>query len=180
MGGTTGLGLVVSSNIGMLSPEERESIGTEDRRAEVFLLHSMGWTQTRIAQYFGVTQATISKDLGIEQQRRHSRAQNIEQELGRIAGVIERVMEKAWARHDEAFANNPNGVAASNYLKLVLDGAEKYAHILGLDVPVQKGNSPQGKTRVVIQLGGSGEKPSITMGVESPGEMEVEAIEAAS
>lgn len=166
MGATPGLGLAVASNIGYLSAEERADISTEDRRAEAFLLDSMGWTQTRISQYFGVTQATISKDLGIERQRRHTRAQNVEEEIGRVAGVIERVIEKAWARHDQAFAVNPNGVAASNYLKLVLDGAEKYAHILGLDVPVKGQGAAKGPTRVIVRIGGSGETPAIDVGFE--------------
>lgn len=167
MGGTAGLGLAVSSNLGLLSEEERAEIGTEDRRAEVFLLHSLGWTQTRIAQYFGVTQTTISKDLGIEAQRRHTRAENVEQELERVAGVMERIIEKAWARHDEAFMVNPNGVAASNYLKLVLEAAEKYAHIRGLDVPVKGKKTGDGKTRVILQIGATATTPPINIGVEA-------------
>jgi len=167
VGGTAGLGLAVASNIGLLSEEERANLGTEDRRAETFLLHSMGWTQTRIAQYFGVTQTTVSKDLDIERQRRHTRAENVEQELERVAGVIERVIEKAWARHDEAFSVNPNGVAASNYLKLVLDGAERYAHIRGLDVPVKGKKTGDGKTRVILQIGATATTPPINIGVEA-------------
>lgn len=163
---TPGLGLAVPSKIGQLSAEERKNLPTEDRRAEVFLLHSMGWTQTRMSEHFGVTQATISKDLGIEQRRRHDRAQNVEEEIGRIAGVMERVVEKAWDAHHEAFAVNPNGVAASNYLKLVVDAAESFAHILGLDIPVKKGKSGDGKTRVIVRIGGQGDQPAIDVGFE--------------
>lgn len=161
------LALAVTPQIPLLSEAERAELTTEERRAESFLLHSLGWTQARIARFFGVTQATVSKDLSIEAQRRHTRAENLEEELERVAGVYERVMEKAWARHDAAFFANPNGVAATNYLKLVMDAAEKYAHIRGLDAPKAAGNANKGPTRVVVQIGGQGDRPAIQVGVET-------------
>lgn len=164
------LGLAVASNIALLSEDEIASLSTEERRAETFLLYSLGWTQVRISRYFGVAQATVAKDLKLEAQRRHSRAENLEDELERVAGVMERVIEKAWARHDEAFFHNPNGVAASNYLKLVLDAAEKYAHIRGIDIPVSKGGGAKGPTRVIVKIGGDALRPEIAVGVETDGD----------
>lgn len=158
--------LVVPSSLPRLTEDELESLTTEERRAETFLLYSTGWTQVRIAKYFGVAQATVAKDLKIEFQRRHTRAENIDQELERIAGVMEHVIDKAWRRHDEAFEVNPNGVAASNYLKLVLDAAEKYAHLRGLDIPMAN-ERQKGKTRVIVQIGGTHEQPQIAIGMES-------------
>jgi len=159
--------LDVRPQLTALTADEIEDLSTDDRRAEVFFLHSTGWTQAKLARHFGVVQATISKDLKIEYQRRHTRAENIEEELERIAGVIENVMVKAWDRHNEAFEHNPNGVAASNYLKLVMEAAERYAHIRGLDMPRLGSNSPKGQTRVIVQIGGSAEQPAIQVGVET-------------
>lgn len=138
----------------------------DERRAEEFLLACAGWTQARIARKFGITQSTVSHDLRVEAQRRRTRAENVEYEIERIAGVMESVIDKAWRRHDEAFEHNPNGVAASNYLKLVLEAAEKYAHLRGLDVPTTGSGQRSGPTRVVVRIGGSKEQPEIAVGVE--------------
>jgi predicted transcriptional regulator len=163
---STDLAVDIRSKLPPLSEEERDAVSTEDRRAEAFLLHSTGWTQTRIAKYFGVAQATVAKDLGIERQRRSSRAQNIEEEIGRILGVVEGVMVKAWERHNESAESNINSVAATNYLKIVLEAADRYATLSGFDT-VKSAKAPQGKTRVIVQIGGSQEQPAIQVGVES-------------
>ncbi len=139
---------------------------TEERRAEAFLLACAGWSQARIARKFGIAQSTVSHDLRLEAQRRRSRAENVEYEIERMAGVMESVIDKAWRRHDEAFAHNPNGVAASNYLKLVLEAAEKYARLRGLDTATSSSGQRSGPTRVVVRIGGSKEQPEIAVGVE--------------
>ncbi len=160
----TELSLEIRPDLSAL-PED-ESLATEDRRAETFLLYSTGWRQASIARRFGVSQATTSKDLKIEFARRHERSKNIEDELERVCGVVENVMSKAWERHNSAFEEKPHSVAASNYLKLVLEAAEKLAHLRGLDAPRAPGNATHGPTRVIVQIGGNG-APQIAVGVES-------------
>ncbi len=155
------------SELPALTSSELESLSVDDRRAETFLLYSTGWTQAKLARHFGLSQGTISSDLKIEMQRRRSRAANIDDEIERIAGVIENVMTKAWQRHNESAESNINSVAATNYLKLVMEAAEKYAHLRGFDLPRATSNAPQGKTRVVVQIGGSLDRPEIAVGLES-------------
>ena len=158
---------LIATEIPKLSPDEIDTLSTDERRAETFLLYSTGWTQAQIARKMGVAQSTVSTDIKIEMQRRRTRGQNIEDEIERIAGVVENVMTKAWVRHNEAAESNINSVAATNYLKIVLEAADRYAHIRGFDAVRPGGNTPAGKTRVIVQIGGSRESPEIAVGLES-------------
>ncbi len=138
----------------------------DERRAEVFLLYSTGWSQARLARRFGVAQSTISKDIGIEMRARRSRAENVEEEIERIAGVVEGVMVRAWERHNEAADNNISSVAGANYLKIVLDAAERYAALRGFD-SLHETKAKNSQTRVIVQIGGTNSTPPIAVGVES-------------
>lgn len=146
--------------------EEIEDMSLDERRAEVFLLYATGLSQAAIARRYGLTQATISKDLAVETQRRRSRAENIEAEIERIAGVYERVMVKSWERHEEAANANINSVAGTTYLKTTMEAAEKYAQIRGL-MDRDGTKKKDGPTRVVVRIGGSEVAPQIDVGVES-------------
>ncbi len=161
------LALPTRPRLPKMTPEERAEQNIDERRAEAFLLFSMGWTQTKIARQIGVSQATVARDLDIEVRRRHSRAQLVEDEIERVAGIVEAVITKAWQRHNEAADNNINSVAGSNYLKLVLDGAEKYAQIRGIESVRSRPEGPKGQTRVIVQIGGQGGTPPIAVGVET-------------
>lgn len=156
--------LTVVPRVAPIEPDE--VVLPEDRRAEAFLLYAAGWTQKAIAERFGVSAMTISKDLGKEARARRSRAQNVEFELERICGVVEHVMVKALDRHNEAADAKIQSLAGSNYLRLVLDAAAKLAQLRGLesDRPAPRGD---GKSRVVVTIGGSREEPQIAVGVES-------------
>lgn len=159
--------LQVTSTLPALTDDEKGDLTAQDRRAEEFLMYATGWTQTAIAKYFGVAVSTVNKDLKIESRRRADRMANIDEEIERIAGVMEGVISTAWRRHNEAAENNINSVAGSNYLKIVLEAAEKYAHLRGFDIPKVASVPNGGKTRVIVQIGGSGEQPQIAVGVES-------------
>ena len=147
--------------------EELEQMTIDERRAETFLLYSTGWEQTRIARRFNVSQTTVSKDIAIEIRKRRARAENIDEEIERVAGVYENVMTRAWNRHNEAADVNITSVAGTNYLRLVLDAAEKYAQLRGLDASSGVRKTEKSQTRVVVRIGGSSESPQIDVGVES-------------
>lgn len=159
--------LVVSTYLETSPPDELSDITLEERRAETFLLYTTGWQQAQIARRFGISQATVSKDIAIELRRRRTRAENIEDEIERIAGVYEGVMSKAWSRHNEAAEASPTSVAGTNYLRLVMDAAEKVAQIRGIDAGSGTKKQDKGQTRVVVRIGGSSESPQIDVGVES-------------
>lgn len=159
--------LAVPVHLPAPTPEELEEITLDERRAETLLLYLTGWDQARIARRFGVSPATVSKDIAIELRKRRSRAENIEDEIERVAGIMENVMAKAWARHNEAADVSVTSVAGTNYLRLVLDAAEKYAQLRGLDSSAGTRAVEKGKTRVVVRIGGSNEQPQIDVGVES-------------
>ncbi len=146
-------------------PEPEETVELATRRAEAFLLYSIGWKQAQIAERFGVTQATISNDIRAERKNRLSRRDNVEEETERVAGVYEHVMAKAWERHEESANANINSVAGTNYLRIVLDAAEKYAMLRGLD-GVKEKSREKGPTRVIVRIGGAEKTPQIDVGVE--------------
>jgi predicted transcriptional regulator len=156
----------VGSHIATISDEELQTMTTDDRRAETFLLYSTGWNQAKIARHFGVSQQTVSHDLNIEMRRRRTRAENVEDEIERIAGVVENVMVKAWERHNESAESNINSVAATNYLKIVLEAADRYAVLRGFDAAKSAGPKTDGKTQVIVRIGGQGDQPAIEVGVQ--------------
>lgn len=161
------LAALVATTLPEITEEELADLSVADRRAETFMLYSTGWTQSRIAKYFGVSQSTVFNDLQIETRNRRARALNVESEIERIAGVYEAVMTKAWSRHEESAEANINSVASTNYLKLVLEAAGQYASLRGLDSGAGAPTTKDGKTRVIVQIGGSAGRPDIAVGVES-------------
>ena len=154
------------SRLEPLDAQEIESVATSDRRAETFLLYSTGWKQSEIARYFHVSQSTVSSDLKFEFSRRRARAQNIEDEIERIVGVVEGVITSAWKRHNAAADAAPGSVAGASYLKIVLEAAEKLAQLRGIDGP-KAATVAKGQTRVIVQIGGTPEQPAIQVGVEA-------------
>jgi len=156
----------VRTKLEPVTEKELAELALAERRAEVFLLCSTGVKQSDIARRMGVSQATVSYDYNQEIKRRRSRGGQIEDELERIAGMVEAVAVTAWKRHQEAVDQNPGSVAGATYLKLVLESAEQYARLRGLDGP-HGTSAPKGHARVVVQIGGTNEQPAISVGLEA-------------
>lgn len=146
---------VVASKLPAMAEDELEDASQEDLRAEAFLLASTGHTQAQIADRLHRSRATVQKYLRQEAQARRTRAQNVNEELERIAGVYEGVALEAWSAYRGL--RGSTSLAGSNYLRLVLDATEKLARLRGVEA--DSGRGATGKAEIIVRIGGETDTP---------------------
>lgn len=138
------------------TPEEWRDATPEERRIEAWRLRARGRTISSIGRDLGVSRTSIQGYLDLEAKKRLSRMANADIELERIAGVVEGVMEESFRRHEQAFDKGESSLAASNYLRLVLDSARELARLRGLDaLLIRRGDTGPTKAEIVVRIGGA-------------------------
>lgn len=134
-----------------------ETLAQEERRAEVARLYLRGWTQTRIAEFIGVAQPTVSKDLkALQQAWRDAALRDFDEAKARELARLDEVEREAWDAYQrtvgehvirtEGVTAGPNGGPyeksvtedlAGNpaFLNIVTTCIERRCKLLGIDAP---------------------------------------------
>lgn len=122
----------------------------QEKRAEALALSLRGYTNLQISERFGVHRNSISNWLRKARQEYRSRLENADEMIGETIAVYEQVMVEAWKAHE---AVDKDQLSGANYLRIILDAAEKRVKLAGLDQP---DTGAAQKTEVVVQIGGQG------------------------
>lgn len=118
-----------------------EPMGKQERQAAVANYLVMGWTQRRIAQRLGVTEATISRDVKALNERflvaaaqdiRLAKGIDLERIDQLLAANLPRALAQKWPDSEGKLRDNRGQVSATRVVKELL---ELRAKILGTEAP---------------------------------------------